>query len=95
MAGFEVIMYGRFWVITEVSVPPTSPSPWPPDDEPVGHEPGGPARKAWKRGITAETAWLFSDALGTSPQFWMNLQAMYDLTKARPNRHVKRIAATG
>ena len=29
-----------------------------------------------KRGITAETAWLFSDALGTSPQFWMNLQAI-------------------
>jgi antitoxin HigA-1 len=45
-----------------------------------------------KRGITAETAWLFSDALGTSPQFWMNLQAMYDLTKARPDRRVKRIA---
>jgi addiction module HigA family antidote len=46
-----------------------------------------------KRGITAETAWLFSDALGTSPQFWMNLQVMYDLTKARPEKHVKRIAA--
>ncbi|HEY4185286.1 MAG TPA: HigA family addiction module antitoxin [Polyangia bacterium] len=48
-----------------------------------------------KRGITAETAWLFSDALGTSPQFWMNLQTMYDLTKARPEKHVKRIVAAG
>lgn len=46
-----------------------------------------------KRGITAETAWLFSDALGTSAQFWMNLQTNYDLAKARPEKHVKRIAA--
>jgi addiction module HigA family antidote len=37
-----------------------------------------------KRGITAETAWLFAAALGTSPEFWMNLQANHDLAKARP-----------
>jgi addiction module HigA family antidote len=42
-----------------------------------------------KRGITAETAWLFAQAFGTTPQFWMNLQANYDLTKHRPERHVK------
>ncbi len=48
-----------------------------------------------KRGITAETAWLFSDALGTSAQFWMNLQTNYDLPKARPEKRVKRIAAAG
>lgn len=48
-----------------------------------------------KRGITAETAWLFSDALGTSAQFWMNLQTNYDLAKARPEKHIKRIAAAG
>ena len=47
-----------------------------------------------RRRITAETAWLFSDALGTSPQFWMNLQAMYDLTKTRPKRRIRRIVAT-
>jgi antitoxin HigA-1 len=37
-----------------------------------------------KRGVTAETAWLFSQALGTSPEFWMNLQAAHDLAKSRP-----------
>jgi addiction module HigA family antidote len=44
-----------------------------------------------KRGITPETAWLFSQALGTSPQFWMNLQNAYDLTSKRPERTVKRL----
>ena len=28
-----------------------------------------------KRGITPETAWLFAQAYGTSPEFWVNLQA--------------------
>ena len=41
-----------------------------------------------KRGVTPETAWLFSQALGTSPQFWMNLQNGYDLTRQRPERSV-------
>ena len=44
-----------------------------------------------KRGITPETAWLFSQALDTSPQFWMNLQNAYDLTCTRPPRVVKRL----
>jgi addiction module HigA family antidote len=44
-----------------------------------------------KRGITPETAWLFSQALGTTPQFWMNLQNAYDLTSKRPVRKVKRL----
>ena len=35
-----------------------------------------------KRGVTPETAWLLSQALGTTPQFWMNLQASYDLAVA-------------
>ena len=42
-----------------------------------------------KRGITPETAWLFSQALGTTPQFWMNLQNSFDLTRKRPERIVK------
>ena len=42
-----------------------------------------------KRGVTPETAWLFSQALGTSPQFWLNLQNTYDLTKNRPQREIK------
>ena len=41
-----------------------------------------------KRGITAETAWLLSEALGSSPQFWINLQSNYDLATHRPERHV-------
>lgn len=44
-----------------------------------------------KRGITPETAWLFADALGTSPEFWLNLQSNYDLVRFRPKRQVKRL----
>ena len=28
-----------------------------------------------KRGVSPETAWLLSQALGTTPEFWINLQA--------------------
>jgi len=42
-----------------------------------------------KRGVTPETAWLFSQALGTTPQFWLNLQNAYDLTSNRPGREVE------
>lgn len=48
-----------------------------------------------KRGVTPETAWLFSQALGTTPQFWLNLQASHDLAKSRPNRKVRRLRAVG
>jgi addiction module HigA family antidote len=27
-----------------------------------------------KRGVTPDTAWLFALALGTTPEFWLNLQ---------------------
>ena len=47
-----------------------------------------------KRGITPDTAWLFSQAFGTSPEFWVNLQSVYDLANARnPGRHVTRLQA--
>jgi addiction module HigA family antidote len=36
-----------------------------------------------KRGVTPESAWLFAQAFGTSPQFWMNLQTAYDLARTR------------
>jgi len=42
-----------------------------------------------KRGVTPETAWLLSQALGTTPQFWLNLQNAYDLTSNRPRREVE------
>jgi antitoxin HigA-1 len=47
-----------------------------------------------KRGVTPETAWLFAEALGTSPEFWLNLQTNYDLVRFRPKRQVQRIAAS-
>jgi addiction module HigA family antidote len=36
-----------------------------------------------KRGVTADTALRLARFFGTSPEFWMNLQALYDLTKAK------------
>lgn len=46
-----------------------------------------------KRGVTPQTAWLFSQALGTTPEFWMNLQTVYDLTRKRPNHSIQRLQA--
>lgn len=46
-----------------------------------------------KRGITPETAWLLAGALGTTPQFWVNLQTNYDLAVSRPARMVARVVA--
>jgi addiction module HigA family antidote len=47
-----------------------------------------------KRGVTPETAWWFAEALGTSPEFWLNLQTAYDLVRYRPKRQVARITMT-
>lgn len=44
-----------------------------------------------KRGVTPETAWLFAQALGTTPEFWLNLQTNYDLALARPKKKIARI----
>lgn len=38
-----------------------------------------------KRGITPESALLLSGYFRNSPEFWMNLQTAYDLTRARKN----------
>ena len=35
-----------------------------------------------RRGITADTAMRFGRYFGTSPEFWINLQARYDLDVA-------------
>lgn len=48
-----------------------------------------------KRGVTPETAWLLSQALGTTPEFWINLQTAHDLARSRPTTSVPRLAATG
>lgn len=47
-----------------------------------------------KRGISPETAWLFSDALGTTPEFWINLQTNYDLALSKPKKSIKPLFAT-
>jgi len=48
-----------------------------------------------KRGVTPETAWLLSEALCTTPGFWLNLQSTYDLSANRPDHHVQPLAAMG
>ena len=48
-----------------------------------------------KRGVSAETAWLFAGALGTTPEFWSNLQTAHDLAVSRPARPVRRLRNTG
>jgi addiction module HigA family antidote len=45
-----------------------------------------------KRGVTPSTAWLLSQALNTTPGFWMALQANHDLVRARPETDVSPIA---
>ncbi len=44
-----------------------------------------------KRGVTPETAWLLAQALGTTPEFWTNLQAQHDLARSKPARGVGRL----
>lgn len=41
-----------------------------------------------KRGISPETAWLLSDAFNTSPEFWLNLQSIHDLSLHKPKHHI-------
>lgn len=47
-----------------------------------------------KRGITPDTAWLLAQALGTTPQFWLNLQMQRDLALNRPKNPVEPLLAT-
>ena len=44
-----------------------------------------------RRGVSAETAWLLAQALGTTPEFWCNLQNAHDLVLHRPPRKIKRL----
>ncbi|NND83116.1 MAG: HigA family addiction module antidote protein [Gammaproteobacteria bacterium] len=48
-----------------------------------------------KRGITPETAWLLSEALSTSPEFWLNLQSVHELSANRPDHHIQPLVAAG
>ena len=44
-----------------------------------------------KRGVTPDTAWLLGQAFGTTREFWLNLQAAYDLAESRPLRAVRKL----
>lgn len=48
-----------------------------------------------KRGVTPETAWLLAGAFGTTPEFWLTIQANHDLVRARPARSVRQVGAAG
>lgn len=48
-----------------------------------------------KRGISSETAWLLSQTFGTSPEFWLNLQSIYDLVRNKPKKEVMRLIPVG
>jgi len=39
--------------------------------------------------VTPETAWLLGQAFDTTPEFWLNLQAAYDLASTRPARKLR------
>lgn len=47
-----------------------------------------------KRSITPEMAWLLGRALGTTPQFWLNLESTYQLKllEARDMPQVEKLA---
>lgn len=46
-----------------------------------------------KRGVTPDTAWLLSQALNTTPEFWLELQAAHDLARTRPRTRIRRVRA--
>ena len=48
-----------------------------------------------KRGVSPDTAWLLSQALDTTPQFWVNLQANFDLATNRPKKRVRKLRRAG
>ena len=44
-----------------------------------------------RRSITADTALRIGQALGMTPEFWLNLQRMYDLDLARASTDISTI----
>jgi addiction module HigA family antidote len=48
-----------------------------------------------RRGVSAATAWLFSQAFGTTAEFWTNLQTAYDLAVSRPTKKIRRLRTRG
>ena len=48
-----------------------------------------------RRAITADTALRLGKALGMTPDFWLNLQRMYDLEVARASTDISSIEPLG
>lgn len=48
-----------------------------------------------RRGVTPQTAWLLAGALGTTPEFWVNLQSQHDLAESRPSQTIRQVASAG
>jgi len=44
-----------------------------------------------RRGITPRTAWLFAQAFGTDPGYWMQLQVAWALSRSEPKRMLSRL----
>ena len=44
-----------------------------------------------KRGVSPETAWLFAQALATTPEFWIHLQVQHDLARTRPAHKIGKL----
>jgi plasmid maintenance system antidote protein VapI len=45
--------------------------------------------------VTPQTAWFFSQALDTSPEFWLNLQSLHDLARTQPTSEIQRLRQAG
>ncbi len=45
--------------------------------------------------VSATEAWMLSGALGTTPEFWLNLQVNHHLARTKPKRKVKRVRVLG
>lgn len=48
-----------------------------------------------KRGVTPDTAWRLSQALRTTPEFWVHLQTAHDLAVTRPKRKISSLRRAG
>jgi antitoxin HigA-1 len=48
-----------------------------------------------RRAVTPATAWLLSQSLGTTPEFWINLQTAHDLAASRPARRIRQLKKVG
>ncbi|MEX2172346.1 MAG: HigA family addiction module antitoxin [Pirellulales bacterium] len=44
-----------------------------------------------RRRVTPELSWMLSQALGTTAEFWLNLQSTYDLARNRPRKRIARV----